>query len=255
MTDPTTRLLESAQADVITAEEALAAAAEQGTDTEGPRAALVAAEARLKAVEAARHVDKAQAAADRQAAMREEAAGLLAEAQAEISAAIAEYATLIVPQTPTLYSETATNLLAEQEVNRVRAAACAAYDERLAALRAEQAALAARRQAILERRAEGDEQDNDAAEVRLLELDAEVLADLLAKLETAPPPRQADTTWATRWQKEVADAKRQAYGNMAAALGDRMADLIGLARKDFGRATVTISTRLQAALAGVGVRV
>ena len=255
MTDPTARLLEQAQHAVIDAEENLAAAAEAGEDTKAHRERLVAAQDRLKAIEEARQGDAAQAEADRQAAMREEADRLVREAQAEVKTAIAEFAELLVPEVPVLHGATALNAVAERLANEDRATAVRAYDERLTRLRGRLADLAARKQAILDRRAQGDERDGDAAEVALLAMDHEVLRELETKLQSEAPAREAETAWAKRWQAEVDDTKRQAYGAMAAILDDRLAKLITEARRGYGRLTVSISSKLQTALAGVGVKV
>ena len=255
MTDPTARLLEQAQHAVIDAEEALATAAETGEDTQPHRERLVAAQDRLRAIEEARHEDSAQAQAARQAAMREEADRLVAEAQEQVREAVARYAELLVPEVPVLHSATALNAVAERLANENRAALAKEHDERLAKLRVRLSDLAARKQAILDRRAQGEERDGDAAEVALLEMDAEVLRELETKLQAEAPSREVETVWAKRWQAEVDDAKRQAFGAMAAILDDRLATLISEARRGYGRLTVSISSRLQAALAGVGVKV
>ena len=253
--NPVDRLLESAQADVISAEEALATAAEQGSDTTAFRTALVEAERRLKAIEEARQHDGAQALADRQARMGEEADRLVAEAQEQVREAVARFAELLVPEVPVLHNATALNLVVERLANEDRAALAKEHDERLARLRVRLSDLAARKQAILDRRAQGEERDGDAAEVALLEMDAEVLRELETKLQSEAPSREVQTVWAKRWQSEVDDARRQAYGSMVAILDDRLATLITEARRGFGRLTVSISSRLQAALAGVGVKV
>lgn len=253
--NPVDRLLESAQADVITAEESLALAAEQGDDTTTARTRLVAAQDRLKAIEAARQGSTAQAEADRQAAMREEADRLVQEAQEQVREAIARFHEIMVPEVPTLHPATAMNLVAERLANEDRAALVKAHDERLARLRGRLSDLAARKQAILDRRAQGEERDGDAAEVALLDMDAGVLRELETKLMAEAPSRQPETVWLKRWQAEVDDARRQAFGNMVGILDGRLADLIGEARRGFGRATFVISSRLQSALAGIGVKV
>jgi hypothetical protein len=253
--NPVDRLLESAQADVITAEEALAAAAETGEDTQPHRTRLVAAQDRLKAIETARQGSTAQAEADRQESMRQEADALVAQAQEQVREAIARYAELLVPEVPVLHSATALNLVAERLANEDRAAQVRAHDERVARLHSRLQELADRKRAIVTRRSEGEERESDAADIRLIELDTEVLTDLIGKLQSEAPSRQPETVWLKRWQAEADDAKRQAYGAMAAMLDDRLATLITEARRGYGRLTVSISSRLQSALAGVGVKV
>lgn len=241
----TTPLLEKARAQAETAHARLREALLAGEDTTSARRALTEAEAKL--VELARESTSVGPDPEIEAAIQAEAAALVAETAEAIAARVNAFSPYPRPEPIEIPINAA---LAYVRALRRHAA----FESDLAEHRAREQRiqtrlddLAARREALVVRRMEGDERAEDAAALALIEADRRALEQMLAEHRATRPAETPDQRRAAEnWRTTCNEAE----GHALRALGEQLqqhAIVIAERLVDFNR-------EIRVAPGGIGYR-
>ncbi|WP_083499529.1 hypothetical protein [Thioalkalivibrio nitratireducens] len=231
-------MLEKARERVARAKSELDAAVAAGEDTTAIRATLDLAVEEMDRLEDQVAVENRESAAAAQDAVRG-----AAEASAEIQEIVDRVLAIAKPEIE-VPPERAVDLLLAQQKAQAEDSAIKAHRHKVGELRDRLERLKAERAEIGQRRAAGDERDDDAQRVHLLATDAEALEDLIARVEAEAPVRDELITkalmeWERGWTNAVKEVRihalaltcqRLELALMAAATAHR--DAGGIRRMD-----------------------
>lgn len=207
---------------VETAKAKLEAALEAGSDTTQARADLDAALARLAAADAPQGQPEAavpdtdlDAAAD----------ALAMEAAKQIGERIAALCDIPAPKVEISVAAARDMLSAQQQAEQAQEQ-LRAWQLRVENLEARIRETDAKRRAVVDRRMSGDLQDDDAAQMRVIELDVDALRQMLERLKLDRPTLTGVSAAEVAWQRAQADAAARARVCLISELQER---LVGLA--------------------------
>jgi hypothetical protein len=206
---------------VETAKAKLEEALEAGSDTAQARADLDAALARIAAADAPQgQTDTAAPDADLDA----EADALALEATQQISQRIAALCDIPSPKVEISVAAARDMLMAQRQSEQAQER-LTAWTERVTNLEQRIAETDAKRQTIVDRRIAGDMHDDDAAQMRVIELDVEALKSMLERVKLDRPRLIGVSAAEVAWQRAQADAAARARVALIAELQERLVAL------------------------------
>lgn len=233
--------IERAEQQVATARTQLEEALEQGKDSTGSRADLDHA---LASLEAARAAAAQPAAAAPDTTLDDEADKMALEAAARIGSQISPLVAIDLP-TVEVNVTAARDLIAaqrraEQDQERQRS-----HEERVANVRARIAETQAKRQKIVDKRISGQADDDDAAAIRLIELDLQALNEMLARVLADRPTVTGVSAATVTWQQAQAQAEIRARTALIETLQAKLIEAASIEpRAPFGE-RVRVDPRLR----------
>ena len=237
MTSSQSELLTKAEAQSQIARDRLDAALASGEgDTQALRESLAVAQARVEELRAIDVVAAIKAEAQRAEARRQQAMTMAEEERVKLQAEIDALLALAPVSAPTPNPESVISLLAGRERDEQSRQALAAHQERLGHLEARKIELEAKRQALIDRRLLGDQRQDDARDLELMNADLAGLVDLITRTQAEAPTvtREAEG-WERHWREEIANARRRAIAATCTALDSALAQALARNRADIGK--------------------
>jgi hypothetical protein len=185
-------LIEKARTQAETARDRLNAALVDGNETATLRAQLEAAEARLRQAEGDESAARTYAAAEDEPQLHAAALALADEARTALAARLADASRLPSIAVPDVPTGLARALVDVRALRASQQSAIAEHAAQGARIRERIAEIDRQRETITNRRLDGDQRPNDAAEQALLAADREGLQRLLTEHTRQTPPAPVD---------------------------------------------------------------